>query len=105
MKFINWEKRWIAMMVVLSGVCVAVDAQAYELQQCEWLSNQAYGQAWQRDAGVTLPQLKAFIRHSDERPEVQVGLIALSRYVYSHREKSPDELAEDLLQDCRSYGK
>ena len=102
----GWQTLWLSIVGLLFVSAVAVScqrAQAYELQQCEWLSNQAYSQAWQRDAGVTLAQLKILIRRSDERPEVQTGLIALSRYVYSHREKSPDELAEDLLQDCRSY--
>jgi len=103
MKFINWEKRWITLMAACVLFALAIDARAYDLQKCEWLANQSYSQAWQRDAGVSLVQLKILIRRSDERPEVQTGLVALARYVYLHSEMSPDQLADDLLRTCRSY--
>jgi hypothetical protein len=99
----NWQKYWVAAVSGCALLATVLDVQAVELQQCEWLSDQAYSQAWQRDAGVTFPQLRVAIRQGSERPEVKQGLIALSRYVYSHREKSPDDMADDILADCRSY--
>jgi hypothetical protein len=99
----NWQKYWVAAISGCVLLALTLDAQSVELQKCEWLSNQAYSQAWQRDAGVTAVQLKLMIRRGDERPEVKQGLIALSRYVFSHREMTPDDLADDLLTSCRSY--
>ena len=89
--------------IFLLGLLVAPLAQAYDLQKCNWVSNTAYEQAWYRDAGASLPQLKELIRQSPERQEVKTGQVALARYVYAHPEMSPDDLADDLMQDCRSY--
>lgn len=101
----NWQKYWVALVAgsAILACTISPPAAAIELQQCEWLANQAYSQAWERDAGVTFPQMKVAIRHGGERPEVKQGLIALSRYVYSHHDESPDELADDILADCRGY--
>jgi len=101
-----WQTLWLSLVGLVFVAAVAVScqrAQAYELQQCEWLSNQAYSQAWQRDAGVTFQQLKVLIRRGDERAEWKTGLVALGRYVYSHPEMTPDDLADDILTTCKSY--
>lgn len=103
MKFCNWQKCWVALLSGCVLLALSLNSQAYELQRCEWLSNQAYSQAWLRDARVSLAQLKVMIRRGDERPEAQTGLVALARYVYAHREKTPDQMSDDLLRDCRSY--
>lgn len=99
----NWQKYWVTAVAGCALFAAVLDVDAVELQQCEWLSNQAYRQAWLRDAHIKFPQLKSMIGSSDERPEVQQGLIALGKYVYSHPEMSPDDLADDLLTSCRSY--
>lgn len=81
----------------------ALPTQAYELRKCEWLADRAFEQAWLRDSGLTLKQMKVMIWQSPERPEVQTGLVALARFVYSHRDETPDQLADNLLRDCRGY--
>lgn len=99
----NWQKYWVAAVTVCALSATALDAQAVELRKCEWLADEAYSQTWLRDAGVTFTQLRIQIRHGDAPPEVKQGQIALSRYVYAHTEKSPDDMADDLLQDCQGY--
>lgn len=96
---------WLMMVAVCAVGALALSSKvrAYDLQKCQWLDNQTYSLAWLRDAGVTPAQLKVMIRKSDETSAAQVGLIALSRYVYAHRELTPDELAEDVSRECRSY--
>lgn len=102
----SWQTLWLALLVACMLAAFGLysqRAQAYDLQKCEWLDNSAYSQAWLRDAGVTRAQLKIMIRKSDETSAAQVGLIALSKYVYAHPEMSPDQLADDVSRECRSY--
>lgn len=96
---------WAALhgAVVAFAFIVAPAAQAYDLEKCSWVANTAYEQAWYRDAGATLAQYKVLVHQSPIREEAKVGKIALAKYVYAHPDKSPDDLADDLMQDCRSY--
>lgn len=101
----NTERSWLGLLIgsAVLAFAVAPPAQAYDLEKCSWVANTAYEQAWYRDAGATLAQYKVLVRQSPIREEVKVGKIALAKYVYAHADRSPDDLADDLMQDCRSY--
>lgn len=102
----SWQTLWLALLVACALAALGLYSQqaaAIELQKCEWLADEAYGQTWLRDAGVTFTQLRIQIRQGDAPPEVKQGQIALSKYVYAHPEMSPDQLADDVSRECRSY--
>ena len=101
----NTERYWLGLLLgsAVLAFAVAPAAQAYELEKCNWLANTAYTQAHYRDMGATLAQYKVLVRFSAEREETKVGQLALAKYVYAHPERSPDDLSDDLMQDCLSY--